>query len=217
MAGTACGPRSHGRGNPAEPGALAAHRGCDQNRADRRPALRTRRAAWRHTVARHQVLAHRRHRRHSRRAAVCGDHDRRVDNIASPSPRPDCTGAEQTRLRRRAGERRDQRGRRHRQRIFEWPRRACSATPDRGSCRPHAAGLDAVGSRRWPEIDRPHRSVAHAAAEIWSRCRKLCKISCSRSRWSPKAAHPSDDRQAQSCSRATRHGRCRGFRSVPPG
>ena len=83
-----------------------------------------------------------------------------------PSQRPDCAGAEQTRLRRRAGERRHQRGRSHRQRIFEWPRRAHSATPDRGSCRPHAAGLDAVGSQHWPEIDRPHRSDAHAAAEF---------------------------------------------------
>ena len=122
--------------------------------------------------------------------------------------RPDCAGPEQARLCRRAGERRDQRGRRHRQRIFEWPGRAYPATPDRGSRRPHAAGLDACGIAPSAR-NRSASPVSRArCSSIWSRCRKPCRISCSRSRWSRKAARPSDDRPVRSCSRATRRGRC---------
>ena len=110
-------------------------------------ALPSARAALRGTTLWHDIRFWRaaRHRRRLRRSAVCDDHDRRADDVAPPSSRPDRAGPEQTRLRRRAGERRDQRGRRHRQRVFEWPGRADTVTADRGSCRPHAAGLDACG------------------------------------------------------------------------
>ncbi len=67
-----------------------------------------------------------------------------------------------------------------------------------------------TGPRHRPEIDRPHRPVAHAATRSAVAAGKPCRTSCSRSRWSRKAARRSAGRPVRSCSRATQRGRCSG-------
>lgn len=211
MAGTACRPRFHGRRNTAQPGTMAAD--CRRNKscADRCPALRARRAAratlwddikfWRFAgiggalaaMLFATIMV----------GALTTSRHLRNDLIALAQSKPIYVAVLVNDTTREAGAivNAFSNGR-----VELVPLRPIEVPPA-ARCRSGRCGIAPLAR------NRSASPASHARCSLtWSRCRRRCKISCSRSRWSPKAALRSDGRPVRSCSRATRRGRCNGGR-----
>ncbi len=98
--------------------------------------------------------------------------------------------------------------RRHarRRRGARFRRRARRARADRQHQRaagPGAGSVDAAAAAARPGIGRPDEPGANTGSFRSRICRRLGRISCSKSRSNPPPAHPQDGRPARCCSRAT--------------